>query len=88
MLVPLELIESRVLLIRGKKIMLDAGLVLLYQVKTRILNQAVKRSIKRFPDDFMFRLTLAEKDYVVTNCDHLKHIKFSTKKERNSQKAK
>jgi len=79
-LVPQELVESRVLLIRGKKVMLDADLALLYQVKTKILNQAVKRSIKRFPEDFMFRLTLAEKDYVVTNCDHLKHIKFSPHK--------
>jgi hypothetical protein len=80
MLIPPEIIENRVLLIRGKKVMLDADLALLYQVKTKTLNQAVKRSIKRFPEDFMFRLTLAEKDYVVTNCDHLKHIKFSTQK--------
>lgn len=60
--------------------MLDADLALLYQVKTMVLNQAVKRSIKRFPEDFMFRLTLAEKEYVITNCDHLKHLKFSPHK--------
>ena len=76
-LIPQELIESRILLINGKKVMLDADLALLYQVKTKALNQAVGRNRKRFPDDFMFRLTRAEKDYVVTNCDHLKHLKFS-----------
>jgi hypothetical protein len=76
-LVPQELIESRILLINGKKVMLDADLAILYQVKTKVLNQAVKRNKKRFPEDFMFELTKAEKDYVVTNCDHLKHIKFS-----------
>lgn len=77
MLVPQELVESRILLINGKKVMLDADLALLYQVKTKVLNQAVKRNKKRFPEDFMFELNKAEKDYVVTNCDHLKHLKYS-----------
>jgi hypothetical protein len=46
--------------IRGFKVMLDRNLAELYQVETRVLNQTVKRNIKRFPDDFMFRLTAEE----------------------------
>jgi hypothetical protein len=76
-LVAPELIESRILLINGKKVILDADLALLYQVKTRILNQAVRRNKKRFPEDFMFQLDKEQKEYVVTNCDHLNHLKFS-----------
>lgn len=77
-LVPQEIIENRILLIRGKKVMLDADLAVLYQVKTMALNQAVKRNIKRFPEEFMFRLTLTEKQEVITNCDNLKHLKYSS----------
>ncbi len=49
----------------------------IYGVPTKALNQAVKRNIDRFPDDFMFQLTKHEKEEVVTNCDHLKRLKFS-----------
>lgn len=55
-LVPMEVIEGKILLVRGKKVMLDRDLALLYGVETKVLNQAVKRNIKRFPDDFMFQL--------------------------------
>ena len=78
--VPLEVIENKIILIRSKKVMLDSDLASLYQVKTMVLNQAVKRNIKRFPDDFMFRLTTAEKSEVITNCDRLKDIKYSSHK--------
>ena len=57
--------------------MLDADLAELYGVLTKVLNQAVKRNKERFPVDFMFQLTKEEKDEVVTNCDHLKRLKFS-----------
>ena len=57
--------------------MLDADLAKLYGVPTKVLNQAVKRNIERFPLDFMFQLTKDKKDEVVTNCDHLKKLKFS-----------
>ncbi|MEW6095037.1 MAG: ORF6N domain-containing protein [bacterium] len=57
--------------------MLDRDLAELYGVSTKVLNQAVKRNLKRFPEDFMFRLTNAEKYKVVTNCDHLRVLKFS-----------
>jgi hypothetical protein len=57
--------------------MLDADLAELYGVTTKVLNQAVKRNIGRFPSDFMFQLTADEKREVVTNCDHLPRLKFS-----------
>ena len=49
----LELIQSKIYEIRGQKVMLDRDLAELYQVETRVLNQAVKRNIDRFPEDFM-----------------------------------
>ena len=58
--VPIELIERRIYLIRGRKVMLDTDLAELYGVATKVLNQAVKRNHARFPDDFMFRLTQEE----------------------------
>jgi hypothetical protein len=58
--IPPERIERRILLIRGQKVMLDADLAELYGVPTRVLNQTVKRNIERFPQDFMFRLTVKE----------------------------
>ena len=59
-LVPQESIEDKILLIRGKKVMLDRDLALLYEVQTKALKQAVRRNSKRFPDDFMFELTTQE----------------------------
>ena len=59
-LIPLERIERSILLIRGQKVMLDRDLAKLYGVETRALNQAVRRNIDRFPEDFMFRLTREE----------------------------
>ena len=59
-LVPVELIEKRIYLIRGKKVMLDSDLAELYKVETRTLIQAVKRNINRFPSDFMFQLNYQE----------------------------
>lgn len=58
--VPVETIERRILLIRGQKVMLDADLAALYGVETKALNRAVKRNTDRFPEDFMFQLTLKE----------------------------
>lgn len=49
----------------------------LYEVKTKRLNEQVKRNTKRFPSNFIFQLTKEEKEYVVANCDHLKNLKFS-----------
>ena len=57
---PLELIQSKIYEIRGQRVMLDFDLAELYQVETRVLNQAVKRNIDRFPKDFMFQVTAEE----------------------------
>jgi len=76
-LIPIEKIENKIYHLRGRKIMLDNDMARLYDVQTKVLNQAVKRNLKRFPDDFMFRLTKTEKDELVTNCDHLQTLKFS-----------
>ena len=54
------LIQNLIYEIRGQKVMLDSDLAKLYQVETRVLNQAVKRNLKRFPPDFMFQLTAEE----------------------------
>ena len=59
-LVPVELIENKIYLIRGQKVMLDRDLAQLYGVPTFRFNEAVKRNLKRFPDDFMFQLTADE----------------------------
>ena len=56
----LQVIQSKIYEIRGQKVMLDFDLAELYEVGTKVLNQAVKRNIKRFPVDFMFRLTANE----------------------------
>ena len=58
--VPIQLIERRIYLIRGQKVMLDRDLAELYQVKPIALRQQVKRNLERFPEDFMFQLTAEE----------------------------
>jgi hypothetical protein len=72
-----EAIPSRILNIRGQRIMIDTDLAELYGVPTKALNQAVKRNHGRFPSDFMFQLTPEEKAEVVTNCDHFAKLKFA-----------
>jgi hypothetical protein len=76
-LIPLEVIEQRILLIRGQRVMLDADLAGLYGTTTKRLNEQVKRNADRFPEDFMFQLTKTEKAEVVAICDHLAKLKFS-----------
>jgi phage regulator Rha-like protein len=56
----IQSIQNRIYDIRGERVMLDFDLAALYEVETKVLNQAVKRNIKRFPKDFMFRLTVVE----------------------------
>ena len=58
--IPVELIEHRIYLVRGQKVMLDGHLAELYQVPTKDLKRAVRRNRDRFPDDFMLELTLGE----------------------------
>ncbi len=59
-LVPAERIQSRILVLRGQRVLLDADLAAIYEVSTKQLNQAVKRNADRFPEDFMFQLTWEE----------------------------
>ena len=70
-------LESLILTIRNQRVLLDADLAMIYDVPTKALNQAVKRNFARFPEDFVFQLTVREKKEVVTNCDHLARLKFS-----------
>lgn len=76
-IISVDVITSKIFFIRGKKVMLDTDLALLYSVQTKRLNEQVRRNIKRFPEDFMFQLTPKEKEEVVAICDHLKFLKFS-----------
>lgn len=68
-------IEQKIFLIRGQKVIMDRDLAHLYEVSTKVLNQAVKRNEQRFPNDFMFQLTEVEKDELVTNCDRFGRLK-------------
>ncbi len=75
-LTPQEVIENKILLIRCRKVMLDRDLAMLYSVETRTLNQAVRRNISRFPEDFMFQLTNEEMEnwksqIVISNKDKM-----------------
>lgn len=66
----LQVIQSKIYEIRGQKVMLDRDLAEMYGVQTKALNQAVKRNIDRFPEDFMFQLTSEETQKLeVTICD-------------------
>ena len=76
-LLAIEAIASRIITLRDERVLLDADLAALYGVRTKSLNQAVKRNAARFPRDFVFRLTPEEKTEVVTNCDHLARLRFS-----------
>lgn len=64
-LIPIEIIENKIYLIRGVKVMLDSDLAKLYGVPTKVFNQAVRRNADRFPNDFMFQLTIQETNYVL-----------------------
>jgi hypothetical protein len=70
-------LESLIITLRGKNVLIDADLATLYGVTTKRLNQQVKRNFERFPEDFVFRLTAKEKREVVTNCNHLAGLKFA-----------
>ena len=75
----LQKIKSMIYKIRGYQVMLDADLAEIYQVETKVLNQAVKRNIDRFPPEFMFRLTQAEyknlRSQFVTSKDEYENLK-------------
>ncbi len=70
-------LESLIMTIRGRKVLIDADLAAIYGVETRTLNQGVKRNAERFPKDFVFQLNSAEKSEVITNCDYLARLRFA-----------
>lgn len=72
-----EVITHHILFLRGQKVMIDNDLAKMFGVETKYLNRQVRRNIKRFPPEFMFRLTEREKGEVVTNWHHLRALKFS-----------
>ena len=71
-------IEDRIFIIRGVQVMIDRDLADIYEVKTKALNQAVKRNIERFPERFMFQISDNELHKLVTNCDQFKTLKHSS----------
>lgn len=71
-----KIIENRIFTIRGQKVMIDKDLAELYEVSTSRLNEAVKRNLKRFPEDFMFKLTKDELNELITNCDRFASLKI------------
>ena len=77
-IIPIESIVNKIIVLRGEKVLLDRDLAEVYEVPTKVLNQAVKRNERRFPADFMFRLTKEEKKELVTNCDRFQRLKHSS----------
>lgn len=71
-------VESRIMSICGKQIMIDRDLAELYGVENRVLNQAVKCNMESFPERFRFQLTKDEMNELVTNCDRFNSLKHST----------
>lgn len=74
-IVPVEAVEKKIYMIRGQKVMLDRDLAELYGVETRVLNQAVRRNIERFPEDFLIKLTRDEIRDIsqIVICPGIKH---------------
>ena len=70
-------VEPRIRVIRGKRVILDADLAILYGTTTSRLNEQVRRNRLRFPVDFAFPLTREERSEVIANCDHLRKLRYS-----------
>ena len=71
-------IENMIFNIREQQVMLDRDLAQLYGVETKVLNQAVKRNLERFPERVRFQLTEKKADKLVTNCDRLQNLRHSS----------
>jgi len=71
-------IQQQILVLRGKQTLLDRDLAKIYQVDTKVLNQAVKRNIDRFPEEFRFQLNNYELEQLVTNCDRFNPLKHTS----------
>ncbi len=78
----IQTLQNRIHKIRGERVMLDFDLAQLYEVETKVLNQAVKRNIKRFPEDFMFQLTKGEfeglrSQFVTSNRGGVRYLPYA-----------
>lgn len=73
-----DILQNKIFTIRNTRVMVDRDLADLYGIETKKLNQAVKRNLKRFPSDFMFQLSDNEQKELVTKCDHLQVLKYSS----------
>lgn len=76
-LIPQKIVEQKIFLICGQKVMIDKDLAELYNVETKYLNRQVKRNIQRFPPEFMFQLSKKEKIELVTIWHRFKSLKHS-----------
>lgn len=76
----IEEIEEKIYVIRGQRVMIDSDLAEVYQVETRVLNQALKRNLKRFPPDFMFQLSNVEVESLRNSSQYV----MSSKKHRGA----
>ena len=86
-LIPADRIESKILYLRGQKVMIDFDLAVLYGVETKKFNQAVKRNLERFPDDFMFQLTKEEANLIsqFATSSSVLRSQFVTSNNKNSE---
>ncbi len=80
MTVPIERVETRILSIRGHRVIIDTDLAEVYGVPTKALNQAIKRNAERFPEDFMFQLTREEADILRSQTVTLKTVRGQHRK--------
>ena len=72
-----EQVQKKIVDVRNQQVIIDTDVAELYGVETKQINQAVSRNPDKFPDGYVINLTKQEKEEVVTNCDHLKNLKFS-----------
>lgn len=78
--VKMETIESRIIAIRGEKVLIDVDVAEIYGVETKRINEAVKNNLDKFPQDYLFEVSKDEKDELVENFDRFNRLKHSTAK--------
>jgi hypothetical protein len=76
-IIPVKEVINTIITIRGKKVMVDADLAILYNVEPRRLREQVRRNEERFPPDFIFQLNQKEKDVIIKECPWLERLKYS-----------
>jgi hypothetical protein len=79
-IVKMETIESRIIAIRGEKVLIDVDVAEIYGVETKRVNEAVKNNLDKFPEDYLFEVNQDEKNELVENFDRFNRLKHSTAK--------